>query len=60
MAVLLGSIGASKKLFWVIGSWEKRNLRITTNRPRGKVVREPYSSREQAERAIAMEYLLRA
>lgn len=57
--VLIGGT-KSRELYWVIGSWEKRNLRVTTNRPRGKIVREPFDSRISAEKWIAYQYLINA
>ena len=43
----LGAIKENAKLYWVIGKWP--NLRITTNRPKGRFVREPYDSLRSAE-----------
>ena len=56
MSVFLGS--TKPKWYWVIGKYP--NLRITTNRPRGKVVREPHRSIESAKREIAMEFIMNA
>jgi hypothetical protein len=57
MSVLLGSI-KKHKWYWVIGKYP--NYRITTNRPKGKLVREPHDSYESASKWIRYEYLINA
>ena len=56
MTVYLG--GIKRKLHWVIGKYP--NLRVTTNRPRGKMVREPFDSYKAAQIFIANEFSMRA
>ena len=51
-------IGSTKKLFWVIGKYP--NYRVTTNRPKGKLVREPFDSEIGARKWIALQFLLMA
>ena len=50
--------GATQKriLHWITGD-ETIGFKIVTKRPRTKIVNEPYSTREAAERAIAMYFL---
>lgn len=55
MTVYLGAV-EKRKFYWVIGKFP--NLRITTNRPRGKMVREPFESQKAAQRFIQMEFLM--
>jgi hypothetical protein len=55
MNIFLGAI--KPKWHWVIGKYP--NLRITTNRPRGKMVREPYDSYRAAAISIANEFSMR-
>ena len=55
MAVYLGSI-KKHKWYWVIGKYP--NLRVTTNRPKGKLVREPHESMESAEKWIFYQFLM--
>jgi hypothetical protein len=57
MAVFIGAV-RNPKWYWVIGNYP--NYRVTTHRPRGKVVREPHESWESAQRWIAMEFLMNA
>lgn len=54
MSIFLGSI--KSKWYWVIGKYP--NLRVTTNRPKGKLVREPHESYESAQRWIAYQFLM--
>lgn len=52
-------IGATKRqLFWVIGKYP--NYRVTSNRPKGKLVREPFDSEIGARKWIALQFLLEA
>jgi hypothetical protein len=53
MSIFLGAI--KSKLYWVIGKYP--NLRITTNRPKGKFVREPYETKEAAEKGLRWEMI---
>ena len=50
--VFIGSV--KRELYWIIGSNNAKNypfnLRITKNRPTGKLVREPFDSYNDAER----------
>jgi hypothetical protein len=57
MSVFLGAI-KKHKWYWVIGKYP--NYRITTNRPKGKLVREPHDSYESASKWIRYEYLINA
>lgn len=43
------------KWHWVVGKYP--NLKITTIRPKGKVVREPYESKTAAEKGLRWEVL---
>jgi hypothetical protein len=42
-------IGSTKdKFYWVVGKFP--NFKVTTVRPKGKIVREPFTSAEAAEK----------
>jgi hypothetical protein len=49
--------GKAKKWHWVTGNMEK-GFKIVTTKPRGWLVREPHETNEQAQRWIAMEFLM--
>lgn len=46
-----------KTLYYIIGTVEKKNLRITTRRPKNPC--EPFDTRENAERYIFWLYFMR-
>ena len=48
------STSSSGKYYWVIGKFP--NLRVTTNKPRGKMVREPFETYRAAQIYIANEF----
>lgn len=49
----------SKKLYWVLGD-TKRGFKIVDKMPRGKFVPEPFDNMKNAQKWIALQFLLNA
>ena len=54
--VMIGAV--KRQLFWVVGKYP--NYRVTQNRPKGKLVREPFDSEIAARKWIALQFLIEA